>query len=94
MANCVLLASRSSPLAGTFRKDERNERSLAARSKAERRLSHASVRRANEEGGEKKQTNKLNLKQKQQNYGAGHACSPASLELLLQSYQHKGYLPP
>ena len=60
MANCVLLTrlrkqplllapSRSSPL-GTFREDERNETSPAGRSKAERLLSQASVRRANEEG--------------------------------------------
>ena len=60
MANCVLLTrlrkqplllapSRSSPL-GTFREDERIETSPAARSKAERLLSQASVRRANEEG--------------------------------------------
>ena len=60
MANCVLLTrlrkqplllapSRSSPL-GTFHEDERNETSPAGRSKAERLLSQASVRRANEEG--------------------------------------------
>ena len=60
MANCVLLTrlrkqplllatSRSSPL-GKFREEERIETSPAARSKAERLLSQASVRRANEEG--------------------------------------------
>ena len=82
MANCVLLTrlrkqplllapSRSSPLE-TFREDERIETSPATRSKAERLLSQASVRRANEEGAflygkfgrRKTQANKLNLKQK------------------------------
>ena len=92
--------SRNSPL-GTFREDERNETSLAARTIAERLLSQASVLRANEEGAweiwaenkKSKQTNSTSSKNNK-NYGTGRACSPASLALLLQSYQRKGYLPP